>query len=136
MIQSISCNVRNRKKSLKQLCLIVLVVVVAWMQKGNTTVSRNLFLVQDRSTFNEKNIVFSEPWCHYSLFPLYGQHCCLVVYIIVIQQQNIFFNWMNRPSDDSSRRIKFGSSCIHVNIFYDFKNLKPFFVVVVIYNFV
>ena len=32
-------------------------------------------------------------------------HCCLVVYINVIQQQNIFINWMNRPSDDSFRRI-------------------------------
>ena len=33
------------------------------------------------------------------------QHCCLVVHTNVPQQQNIFFNWMNRPSDDSSRRI-------------------------------
>ena len=34
-----------------------------------------------------------------------GEHCCLVVHINVIQQQNIFFSWMNRPSDHSSRRI-------------------------------
>ena len=34
-----------------------------------------------------------------------GHHCCLVVHINVIQKQNIFFSWMNRPSDHSSRRI-------------------------------
>ena len=32
-------------------------------------------------------------------------HCCIVVYINVIQQQTIFFSWMYRPSDDRSRRI-------------------------------
>jgi hypothetical protein len=31
-------------------------------------------------------------------------HCCLVGHINVIQQQTIFFSWMNRPLDDSSRR--------------------------------
>ena len=30
---------------------------------------------------------------------------CKASYISVPQQQNIFFSWMNRPSDDSSRRI-------------------------------
>ena len=29
----------------------------------------------------------------------------MVVHINVIQQQNIFFSWMNRPSDHRSRRI-------------------------------
>ena len=29
----------------------------------------------------------------------------MVVYINVPQQQNIFYSWMKRPSDDSSRRI-------------------------------
>ena len=33
------------------------------------------------------------------------KHCCLVAHTNVPQQQNIFFNRMNRPSDDSSRRI-------------------------------
>ena len=32
-------------------------------------------------------------------------HWCIVVYISVPQQQNIFFSWMKRPSEDSSRRI-------------------------------
>ena len=32
-------------------------------------------------------------------------HWCMVVYISVPHQQNIFFSWMKRPSDDSSRRI-------------------------------
>ena len=32
-------------------------------------------------------------------------HWGVVVYIIVPQQQNIFFSWMKRPSEDSSRRI-------------------------------
>ena len=32
-------------------------------------------------------------------------HCCLVVDINVLQKQNIFFSRMNRPSDDSPRRI-------------------------------
>ena len=32
-------------------------------------------------------------------------HWCMVVYISVPQQQNIFFSWMKRPSDDSSRKI-------------------------------
>ena len=35
----------------------------------------------------------------------YSRHCCIVVHINVFQQQNIFLSWMNRPSDDSSRRI-------------------------------
>ena len=52
---------------------IVLVGIVAWMQKGNTTVGRNILLVRDRSTFHEKNLVSAEPWCHSSLFPLYGE---------------------------------------------------------------
>ena len=29
----------------------------------------------------------------------------MVVYISVPQQQNIFFSWMKRPSDESLRRI-------------------------------
>jgi hypothetical protein len=33
------------------------------------------------------------------------QHWCMVVYINVPQQQNIFFSWMKTLSDDSSRRI-------------------------------
>ena len=32
-------------------------------------------------------------------------HCCIVVHINVLQQLNIFCSWMNKPSDDSSRRI-------------------------------
>ena len=32
-------------------------------------------------------------------------HWCMVVYTSVPQQQNIFFSWMKRPSDDCSRRI-------------------------------
>ena len=51
--------------------LLVLVGIVAWMQKGNTIVCRNILLVQDRSTFHEKNLASAEPWCHSSLFPLY-----------------------------------------------------------------
>ena len=39
------------------------------------------------------------------LLALLPAHCCFVVHINVIQQQNIFFNLMNRPSEDSSRRI-------------------------------
>ena len=35
----------------------------------------------------------------------FPNHCCLVVHINVLQQQNIFCSRMNRPSDDSSRRI-------------------------------
>ena len=34
-----------------------------------------------------------------------ASHCCIVVHINVIQHQNIFFSWMNRPSDHSSQRI-------------------------------
>ena len=33
------------------------------------------------------------------------RHWCMVVYISVPQQQNIFFSWMKRPSDESLRRI-------------------------------
>ena len=35
----------------------------------------------------------------------YSSHWCMVVYINVPEQQNIFFSCMKRPSDDSSRRI-------------------------------
>ena len=41
--------------------------------KGNTTACRNILLVQDRSIFHEKNLASEGPWCHSSLFPLYGQ---------------------------------------------------------------
>ena len=42
-----------------------------------------------------------------STIPLWwlALHCCIVVHFHVIQQQNIFFSWMNRPLNDSSRRI-------------------------------
>ena len=51
----------------------MLVGIVAWMQKGNTTVCRNILLVLDRSTFHEQNLAYAEPLCHSSCFPLYGQ---------------------------------------------------------------
>ena len=41
--------------------LIVLVGIVAWMQKGNTTVCRNILLVRNRSTFHQKNLASAEP---------------------------------------------------------------------------
>ena len=53
--------------------IVVLVGVVAWMQKDNTTVFRNILLVRDRSTFHEKNQTSAESWCHSFLFPLYEQ---------------------------------------------------------------
>ena len=43
----------------------------------------------------------SQIFANICVFPL---HCCIVVHINVIQHQNIFFSWMNRPSDHSSRR--------------------------------
>ena len=52
---------------------LVLVGIVAWMQKGNTTACRNILLLRDRSTFHEKNLASVEPWCHFSLLPLYGK---------------------------------------------------------------
>ena len=59
------------------------------------------------------------------------RHCCLVVHINVIQQQNISFSWMNRPSDQSSRRIipvQF-LEVLHTfqYFFSENKNLKAFF---------
>ena len=45
--------------------------IVAWMQKGNTTVCRNILLVRDRSYYHVKNLASAEPWCHSCLFPLY-----------------------------------------------------------------
>ena len=63
------------------------------------------------------------------LSPFLG-HCYIVVHITVIQQQNIFFSWMNRISDDSSRRI----ICVQLwEILYtlkknsETKNFKNFF---------
>ena len=39
----------------------MLVGIVAWMQKGNNTVCRSILLVQDRSTFYEKNLASADP---------------------------------------------------------------------------
>ena len=67
---------------------------------------------------------------HRQLLPLntcplnvcHASHCCIVVHTNVIQQQNIFFDWMNRPSDDiSSRRI------IPVQIWELLHTFKQFF---------
>ena len=55
------------------------------------------------------------------VFYLSLTHWCMVVYINVPQQQNIFFSWMNRPSDDSSRRI------IPVQFWEDLHTFKYFF---------
>ena len=41
----------------------------------------------------------------FDFFAPFPKHCCIVVHINVPQQQNIFFSRMNRPSDNSSRRI-------------------------------
>ena len=49
------------------------------------------------------------------------KHCCIVIQINIPQQQNIFFSWINRPSDDSSRRI------IPVQIWELLHTLKYFF---------
>ena len=49
---------------------VVLVAIVAWMQKGSTTVKRNILLVLNRSTFQEWNLALAEPWCHSSLLLL------------------------------------------------------------------
>ena len=57
--------------------------------------------------------------------PYRGFHCCIVVHINVIQQLNLFFNWMNRPSDDSPRRI------IPVQFWELLHTWKHFFVVVI-----
>ena len=42
---------------------------------------------------------------HFCRPPAPLRHCCIVVHINVPQKLNIFFNGVNRPSDDSSRRI-------------------------------
>ena len=44
-----------------------------------------------------------ESWRHLKR-PSFREHWCIVVYINVPQQQNIFFSWMKRPSNDRSRR--------------------------------
>ena len=63
----------------------------------------------------------------------YIMHCCIIRQINVIQQQHIFFSWMNRPSDDSSRKKFlcdvwsfwiFFYEIIRVFCFYIFLNLK------------
>ena len=54
-------------------CKLVLVEIVAWIQKGNATVCRNILLFWDRRTFHERSLASAESWCHSSLFPLYGQ---------------------------------------------------------------
>ena len=49
-------------------------------------------------------------WSNVSLYVVYylsicsSLHCSIVVHTNVFQQQNSFLSWMNRSSDDSSRR--------------------------------
>ena len=50
-------------------------------------------------------------------------HWCIVVHINFPQQQHIFFRWMNRPSDDSSRTIisvqlESGQKPVYLRIMY------------------
>ena len=61
-------------------------------------------------------------------------HCCIVVHINVIKQQNIFFSQMNRPSDDSSRRkipVRFWGLLHTFKQFFLNKKYENFFVVVI-----
>ena len=52
---------------------VVLVAIVAWMQKGSTTFQRNIFLALNSSIFHEKNLAPAKPWLHSSLLLLSGQ---------------------------------------------------------------
>ena len=59
--------------------------------------------------------------CYIHVQSMTVRHWCLVGHINRSQQQNIFFSRMNRPSDDSSRKlipVQFWSSWIHSNIFF------------------
>ena len=49
--------------------------------------------------------LFRPALCSYDGIEYVTCHLCLVGHIIVLQQPNIFYSWMNTLSDDSSRRI-------------------------------
>ena len=51
----------------------VLVGIVAWMEKGSTTVQRNILLAFNSNTFHEKNLAPAEPWWHSFFLLLSGQ---------------------------------------------------------------
>ena len=58
-----------------------------------------IFYLENLGWTSASHPVANFPSCHARV------HWCMVVYISVPLQQNIFFSWMKRPSDDSSRRI-------------------------------
>ena len=66
------------------------------------------FQLQASSTTLYFNFMKKGIWNQYYLnfvLSLEVLHWCMVLYMKVPQKQNIFFSWMKRPSDDSSRRI-------------------------------
>ena len=112
--------------------------------RGQTDIQKDR--LTDRQTDNQKDIhtyrqtdrltdrqypFLSQNWF---VWPLPGQfcHCCTFWQINAIQQQNIFFSWMNRPSDDSSRKIIPLRCWELVHTFKHFSEIKTAKIIIII----
>ena len=85
--------------NLQQILWWAIILTLSWPLFTHSSSCWDKFWIFFLISFFKDNLVSRE------IFSSSSRHCCIVVHINVLQHQNIFCSWMNRPLDDSSRRI-------------------------------